>query len=90
MCRYTCLVILNTLHILLQEVFELRLSDGIVIADKVLHYETGSEAIMNSSVVSADKDYLLATGMDDSTQIYTLKYKVVKKKEGGQGEFYRI
>ena len=67
----------------LQEVFELALQQGGCVADRVLHHATGDRAVMNGSVVSNGKDFLFAAGVDDSSQIFNLKFKVVKKKPHG-------
>ena len=51
-------------------------------ADQVLRHGTGDRAVMNASVAPEGNNFLFAAGVDDSSQIFRLKYKVVKKKDG--------
>ena len=69
--------------VLSQDIYELRHQDGSCVARQVNHYDTGSSAIMNCSVMQEDpRSFCVATSQDDLCQLYNLRFKVVAHKEG--------
>ena len=52
---------------------------------RILHYDTGLVAPMNSAVVADEKNYTLVVGVNDSSQLYTLRHKIITPKKDGEG-----
>ena len=72
-----------------QEIFEIRLSDGVFVAEKVLRYDTGDQAVMNMAVAQGKKDFLVVAGQDDQCQVYNMKYKLSSPTRSNKnGMFY--
>ena len=46
------------------------------VAEKCCEYETGSNAIMNSTVLEENNNFILAAGQNENCHVYKLKYKI--------------
>ena len=68
-----------------QEIYALKRDQGICVAEKVCIYDTGSEAVMNSTTAPEGKNYILATGQGNSCHLYIMSYKIVTPKKQGRG-----
>lgn len=59
-------------------------------AERVCHYETGNEAVMNCAIFNAGRYFLLFTGMEGNCQVYKIRHEVadsepVVKEESSNG-----
>ncbi|XP_067121094.1 guanine nucleotide-exchange factor SEC12 isoform X1 [Centruroides vittatus] len=66
------------------EIYELINNGSTCRAESVTHYETGSQAIMNSVVFFNGKHHVLAAGMEGTCQIYQMKYKILDADKDGE------
>ena len=59
--------------------------NGECVVEPLLQHDVGDAAPMNCAIIPSGKNFTLAAGMDDSCQLYNLKYKVLTGAEA-QGE----
>ena len=70
---------------LFQEVYELKSSDGVCRATRILRHDTKSKAIMGTAVAPDGPNFMLAAGMEGLCQLYMLRYKLVTSKDDSPG-----
>lgn len=62
------------LSIYFQEIYQLLNEGKGCSLDKVMRYDTGTQAVMNAAVCQREDAISVATGQDDQCQIYKITY----------------